>query len=146
MSSIKIWAENMAIILIVTGIVMKIISSKSERLIIRLVVTMILIVSVFQVNLSPDNYYSLKIDVEDFSYKEEEIIGEIENKTVISVENKFRELISEYDNNLSFETDISDNVIIIKLNKSKLSDDELTEIENEMSEYFSCEVLIERGE
>lgn len=146
MSSIKIWAENMALILIVTGIVMKIISSKSERLIIRLVVTMILIVSVFQVNLSPDNFYSLKIDVEDFSYKEEEIIGEIENKTVISVENKFRELISEYDNNSSFETDISDNVIIIKLNKSKLSDDELTEIENEMSEYFSCEVLIERGE
>lgn len=136
----------MALILIVTGIVMKIISSKSERLIIRLVVTMILIVSVFQVNLSPDNFYSLKIDVEDFSYKEEEIIGEIENKTVISVENKFRELISEYDNNSSFETDISDNVIIIKLNKSKLSDDELTEIENEMSEYFSCEVLIERGE
>lgn len=146
MYSIKIWAENLALILIVTGIVMKTVSSKSERLIIRLVVIMILIVSVFQVNLSPDNFYSLKIDVEDFSYKEEEIIGEIENKTVISVENKFRELISEYDNSSSFETDISDNVIIIKLNKSKLSDDELTEIENEMSEYFSCEVLIERGE
>lgn len=136
----------MALILIVTGIVMKIISSKSERLIIRLVVTMVIIVSVFQFNLSLNDFNSLKIDKEEFLYSQEKLIGEIENKTVISVENKFRELISEYDDSSLFETDISDNVIIIKLNKSKLSDDELTEIENEMSEYFSCEVLIERGE
>lgn len=146
MSSIKIWAENMVLILIVTGIVMKIISSKSERLIIRLVVTMILIVSVFQVNLSLNDSYSFKIDKEDFLYSQEKLIGEIENKTVISVENKFRELIEEQDVSPSFETQINDDVIIIKLNKSMLSDGELNEIENEMSEYFSCEVLIERGE
>ncbi|MGN0444086.1 MAG: hypothetical protein ACI4F5_05670 [Acutalibacteraceae bacterium] len=150
MSELRTWATNLSLILIVTGIFMKTVSSKNEKMILRFVVTMILIVSVFQLNVSQV--------AENFSF---DINGEISGDTEIlnnnlmnslsafgkeQIDETVRKTVQNYDGKASVVTELSENAVHVIIKSDIITSNDIGSIKGELQNEFDCEIIIERGE
>lgn len=150
MSELRTWATNLSLILIVTGIFMKTVSSKNEKMILRFVVTMILIVSVFQLNVSQV--------AENFNF---DINGEISGDTEIlnnnlmnslsafgkeQIDETVRKTVQNYDGEASVVTELSENFVHVIIKSDIITSNEIDSIKGELQNEFDCEIIIERGE
>ena len=107
MSDIKSWAFSLCLVLIVTGVFMRLLPERSDKKTVKFVVTLILIVCVFKLDISSvgDMFKA------DFSGTNGEAVSEYESelKEKISgsvnseIEEKIAEIYKEYDENANVE-------------------------------------------
>ena len=150
MSELRTWATNLSLILIVTGIFMKTVSSKNEKMILRLVVTMILIVSVFQLNVSQvAENFSLDIKSEisgDTEILNNNLMNSLSEFGKEQVEEAVRKIVQNYDENASVVTKLSENTVHIIIKSDVITSSDIDIIKSELQNEFDCEIIIERGE
>lgn len=150
MSELRTWATNLSLILIVTGVFMKTVSSKNEKMILRLVVTMILIVSVFQINVSQvAKNFSLDIDREisgDTEILNDSLMNSLSEFGKEQVEEAVRKTVQNYDKNASVVTKLSENTVHVIIKSDVITTNDLERIKGELKNEFDCEIIIERGE
>lgn len=150
MNELRTWATNLSLILIVTGVFMKTVSSKNEKMILRLVVTMILIVSVFQLNVSQvAENFSLDIDSEisgDTEILNNSLMNSLSEFGKEQVEEAVRKTVQNYDENASVVTKLSENTVHIIIKSDVITSSDIDIIKSELQNEFDCEIIIERGE
>lgn len=150
MSELRTWATNLSLILIVTGIFMKTVSSKNEKMILRFVVTMILIVSVFQLNVSQvAENFSFDINGEisgDTEILNENLINSLSAFGKEQIDETVRKTVQNYDDKASVVTELSENAVHVIIKSYIITSNDTESIKGELQNEFDCEIIIERGE
>lgn len=150
MSDIRIWARDIALLLIATGIILKTLSSQSEKNLLRAVTALILITAVFRIN-TTDIQKALDIDIRDeiecetgfINEKIESYIGKISEDAAADI---IRDKVLEYDEKAEVKVKTGDERIKIEISGSTLTNAQFEKIKAELSESFEGEIVIERGE
>lgn len=143
MSDIKRWAFSVCTILIASGIFMRILPEKSDKKAVRFVVTLMLIVCIFELDISAvsntldlNKNYDNNIEVSEYENKLNE---QIEDKVVTEIEKKISDEIKKYDKNAKISVEITGEKIIVTIISTQLSDYEKTKIRTRIKTDFGDE-------
>lgn len=144
MNDLKIKAVNISLILLITGIGIKLFSEKSEKSIIKMIVTIIVIISLFNINihslLSQENEYSWFGFEEDLSQEENELKDDISKLVRDEIEEDIKNIVGGFDSSADTEIIIEESIIKINVTSEKLNSSDETEIISELKDDFDCEL------
>lgn len=144
MNEIKIWATNFSVILIVTGLITKLINGKSEKNLLRFVVVLVIVSTIFSIkNISFDDF-SLNMfeDIEtEISNMSETLSEKIKNDGMKAVCNRIEEIIKEFDKSAKVNSVITENNVtsVIQTDSENL---DIQDIKLRLKEEFDCEFEI----
>lgn len=146
MNEIKLWAQDIALLIIVTGILIKTISSKSERKIMRMVTTLIIIVTVFRINVA-SVISGLENNIEeDINASCEEVSASLLSELSLMGENEIRQyikkIIEKYDSAALSQINITETGIEIIISSVNISYSDTVRIKNELQPDFDCDINI----
>lgn len=150
MSEIRIWAANISVILIVTGIMMKTVTFESEKAILKFVATMLLVVTVFQLDtnaLKSEFDFDIKDEISESTDEKTRQLSQMlsdmsENEAVSQIKDKFK----AFDEDVKLIISSENGGFYIKFKSRIISDDDAEKIEKELEEYFECAFETERDE
>ncbi len=107
MSEIKSWAFSLCLILIVTGVFMRLLPERSDKKTVKFVVTLILIVCLFKLDISSvGDMFKADFSVENgeaVSEYESELKEKISGSVNSETEEQIVEIYKEYDENAEIE-------------------------------------------
>lgn len=150
MNEIRLWATNISLVLILTGILMKTVSFESERTLLKFVATMLLIVSIFQLNtvaVKNEFDFEIKDEINDITnQKSSEFSKKLEKISINRIYKTADEIFRQYDENIVLDIKAENNEILIKFKSEIITNPEVTEIENKLEEYFECEFKMKRDD
>lgn len=151
MNEFKIWAQDISFILIFTGLFLKTVSGKSERRMMRIVTTLIIIVAVFRINISVLGKSFKKTDSNDISSSYNELSSSLYNDLSSITEENIRLYITEsvktYDEDASAVISINSDDITIRIISDKITDDDLKSLKLNLEKEFCCELsILKQGE
>lgn len=144
MNEIKIWATNFSVILIVTGLITKLINGKSEKNLLRFVVVLVIVSTIFSIkNISFDDFsLSMFEDIEtEISNMSETLSEKIKNDGMKAVCNRIEEIIKEFDKSAKVNSVITENNVtsVIQTDSENL---DIQDIKLRLKEEFDCEFEI----
>lgn len=144
MNEIKIWATNFSVILIVTGLITKLINGKSEKNLLRFVVVLVIVSTIFSIkNISFDDFslYMFEDIETEISNMSETLSEKIKNDGMKAVCNRIEEIIKEFDKSAKVNSVITENNVtsVIQTDSENL---DIQEIKLRLKEEFDCEFEI----
>lgn len=149
MSEIRLWATDLAVLLVASGIMLKILPSGSERNILRFVAVLALIVAVFQLD-AGKAVKSIKIEEYGASQKTDSLSEEMYSRLSSAAEDEINKYIAaqvnRFDENAQTECKIGDEDIEVHIVSEKISSEGIEEIKNILSADFECEIKIDMKE
>lgn len=151
MNEIRLWATNISLILILTGILMKTVSFESERALLKFVATMLLIVTFFQINtvaIKNELDFEIKDELSNINIinqKSSEFSKKLEEMSINKIYTTAEEMFRQYDEKVILDVTSENDEIHIKFKSNIITDSEAEEVEKELNEYFECELKAERA-
>lgn len=149
MSSIKFWATDVSVILIMTGIFLKMCTGKSEKNTIRFIVTLILIVTFFRFSvrdIRAEINYDLGDEINnEVSLAEEKLGGIISSAENEEMKKYISDCITEYDKNAEVGVFISESAISVSVQSENITEEEYSAISERLENEFECEIILRRG-
>lgn len=149
MNEIRLWATNISLILILTGILMKTVSFESERALLKFVATMLLIVTFFQINtvaIKNELDFEIKDELSNIIVqKSSEFSKKLEEMSINKIYTTAEEMFRQYDEKVILDVTSENDEIHIKFKSNIITDSEAEEVEKELKEYFECELKAERA-
>ena len=142
MEEIKSHALALCILLIITGTVSKLLPEKSNKSMLKFVVTLIILSSVFGIDISQINFYKSTFDYDNgqaVEIKTEEAQKLIESIYEDEVENTVREIIENYDEKSEINYDTENKTLTVE---AIISDDNKQKLKKEIYEKFGPEIKI----
>lgn len=135
---------SIAVTLIVTGIIGKLVPEKSNKSIINFVITMVIIANAFGFDLSSfEDFTEFEISTE--SYQQEVLESEINNRISQMLSNEIEaeteKIVQKYDSDATVNIAFEEQVLQIKITSNSLSDYDKSEIEDEIKAKFEGEIL-----
>lgn len=122
MESIKEHIFAVCIVLIITGIFMRILPERSDRKTLKFVVTLVLIISVFKIDISPlEDFLKLSAtdeNNESISVYESDLKGEISNTLSKEIETVIFDEYKRYDEGVKIGVELSENKLIVSVHLS----------------------------
>ncbi|MDD6021210.1 MAG: hypothetical protein ACI4GA_01990 [Acutalibacteraceae bacterium] len=123
MTDIKHWAFSLCIVLIVTGIFMRLLPERSNKKTVRFVVTLIILVCIFKLDVSrlgdrlsadiPDD------NAEAVSEYENDLKNRISDSVGSALEEKISGIVRQYDQNSSVKLDFTSDKIIVNISGTR---------------------------
>lgn len=123
MTDIKHWAFSLCIVLIVTGIFMRLLPERSNKKTVRFVVTLIILVCIFKLDVSrlgdrlsadiPDD------NAEAVSEYENDLKNRISDSVGSALEEKIFGIVRQYDQNSSVKLDFTSDKIIVNISGTR---------------------------
>ena len=147
MSEIRSWALTLSVILIVTGIVMKIIPESSAKRSVKFVGTLIIITCFFRLNISSAvnelGNFSFNFNDEAVSELNESLQGIILTDLHSQIQFEIDKILISYDKDSFSQVDFNDSTVKIKIHYKNLHFADRIEIEKEIEKFFGNEVTFE---
>lgn len=148
MNEIKIWAQDISIILIVTGILIKTVSEKSERHIMRVITTLVIVTAILRLNISAVSDSCNRTAKPEINYSYDEmssrLYNELSNMSEKSLRDYIIEIIKTYDKNSLSEIIINENNIEIKIKSESMTGEDYESIKNRLKSEINCNITVIR--
>ncbi len=139
MSEIKRWAFSVCIVLIASGFFMRILPQRSDKRVLRFVVTLILIVCVFEIDISsfsdllePDFGYESVGSAEKY---EEELKDGIEDTVSEKLQDEIQSKYKKYDENAIVSVEYGNGIFFVKVSGANLSEFEKAKIQAQIENF-----------
>ena len=147
MNSIRSWALTLSVILIVTGIVMKIIPENSTKRTVKFVASLIIITCFFRLDISAAVKELSNIDLnfnnETVNDLNENLQGKILNDLNSQIQDKINQILIEYDKNSFSNIEYNDSVVKVIIHYHDLKITDRIKIENEIEKFFEDKIIFE---
>lgn len=146
MNELRLWAADLSLVLIVTGILMKVVPEKNERKILRFVVTLLLIISVFNINISDSGMFVQTDIANEISEKTNEmnddILTVLNEESIKIARNKACEIIRSVIPSADADITFSHEGLHAVISCENFSSYELDTIKTELKKEFDCEIIL----
>ena len=147
MNSIRSWALTLSVILIVTGIVMKIVPESSTKRTVKFVASLIVITCFFRLDISAAvnelSSFDFNFDQGTVNDLNENLQGKILTDFNSQIQKKIDEILIKYDKNAFSQLEINASTVRVKIHCSSLSISDKFKIENEIERFFEDEIFFE---
>ena len=147
MSEIRSWALTLSIMLIVTGIVMKIVPENSAKRTVKFVASLIIITCFFRLDISAAvnelSSFDFNFDQETVNDLNENLQEKILTDFNSQMQKKIDAILIKYDKNSFSQFEVNDSTVKVKIHYSALSISDRIKIENEIERFFEDEIIFE---
>lgn len=147
MNSIRSWALTLSVILIVTGIVMKIVPENSTKRTVKFVASLIIITCFFRLDISAAvkelSHFDLSFSGEAVNELNENLQEKILSDVNSQIQDEIDKILIQYDKDAFSLLEFNDSKVKVKIFCNTLNISDRINFENELEKFFEDEIIFE---